>query len=463
MSRPTADDAMRSITVLRPDEAIHPERALGPDYLRQLVETASQASRTEVSDQKSTFDIDHANSRRTKALIGVLATVVTVSAVSVLILFGVNDAPTSPSTQLTTWRTVDATSPVPFAPQGSTSPPMSAEMTCPSALTCYLLTNEKGFQSYKTSDGGVSWKRLVIPGVVSTTKFSCPSVSTCFAGGLVAEGVGIHSAVLATSDGGATWQIKPFSFAPQIDSINCPSTTTCVMAVGGLNYGPDTVPQEDVYWSVDAGGSWRKATPVPSGLVVSLDCPTVTTCIGLTYVQPAHTPIIESLRTADAGYTWQTSLLPLRGIAFDAPSCSDAMHCIAIVQTVPEPTDSVQGQLVALASADGGQSWQTHNLPANVATDGLLSGLSCPTDEQCWAAILLHQDLGRPQPVITATSDGGDSWQQDPIIDPCKPSGCFTDIQTLQCPASSTCLALADLSDFHLPLVLLTNRPTTGS
>ena len=463
MSRPTSEDAMHSISVLRPDAANHPEVALGSDYLQHLVETARQTSGSKVGHRGSSVPIDHVNSRRTKTLIGVLATVITISAVSVVVLFGVNDVTTSTSTRLTSWRTVDATTPLPFAAQPSTSPPMSADMTCPSELTCYLLTNGKGFPSFKTSDGGVTWNSLVIPGVDVTGKFTCPNPSTCLAAGILSGGIGIHSVLLATSDGGATWEIKPISFAPQIDSLDCPSTTTCVMTAGGLNYGPSTVPQESVYWSVDAGASWRLATSVPSGLVVSFDCPTVTTCVGLTYVQPAHTPVVESLRTTDAGQTWRMSVLPLRGLAFSAPSCSDAMHCIAIVRTAPASNRSVQGQLVALVSSDGGQSWQTHRLPGNIATDGLASGLSCPTDQQCWASILLHQETGSPQPVITSTSDGGQTWQQDPVIDPCEPSGCFHNIQSLQCPTSAACLALADLRDFHLPLVLLTNRPTTAS
>ena len=117
---------------------------------------------------------------------------------------------------------------------------------------------------------------------------------------------------------------------------------------------------------------------------------------------------------------------------------------------------------MALSSVDGGQSWQSHHLPASISTDALGSSPSCPTDTQCWVSILLHQDQGSPQPVIAATTDGGQAWQQDPVNDSCSPSGCITNIQALQCPVSSTCLALGDLRNFHLPPVLLTNRPTTA-
>jgi hypothetical protein len=462
MSRPTSDDAMHSIAILRPLDALHPEDVLGPDYLQHLVETAGQTSGSEVDPDFGARSHD-SGPRRTRVMAGVLAVVVVIAAVSTF-LWTRSSPTTTHAIQLSPWRTVAATFPIPFERQTATSPQMSHDMTCPTVSTCYLLANGKGdVAGYKTSDGGETWENLVISGADLTTPFACPNALTCFAGGFLTGGTGIHAVVLATSDGGASWETKPFAFAPQIDSISCPSATTCVAGASGLNYGPKTVPQVDVYWSVDAGGSWRAATSLPSGLVVSLDCPTVTTCIGLTYVQPAHTPTIESLRTTDGGYSWQSATLGVHGVAFRAPSCPDASHCVAIVQTTPTPDPSVPGTLVALASADGGQSWQPHDLPANISTDALQAGLSCPTDLQCWAAILLHQDQGSPQPAIASTTDGGQSWQQDPINDSCTPSGCLTNIQALQCPASSTCLALGDLPNFHLPLVLLTNRPTTGS
>jgi hypothetical protein len=43
------------------------------------------------------------------------------------------------------------------------------------------------------------------------------------------------------------------------------------------------------------------------------------------------------------------------------------------------------------------------------------------------------------------------------------PDGCYTAIQTLQCPAPSACLALADVRNFSITPVLLTNRPSTST
>jgi photosystem II stability/assembly factor-like uncharacterized protein len=462
MGRPTNDASMHSIAMLRPREALHPEEAFGPDYLERLVKAAKEMPTAKVGSESSIQGYDF-GPRRRSTMVGVLAVVLVLAAVSIGVWIGTNST-RSQTTQLSAWRAVDATFPTPFVRESATSPNMSEGMTCPTASTCYLVASGKGGSlGFKSNDGGLNWATLPISGVSLSTRFTCPTAQTCLAGGILLGGGGIHSVLVATSDGGATWQTKPFGPEPVFDSLTCPSVTTCVATVGGLNYGPNTVPQEDVYWSTDDGSSWRETLSVPTGLVLSLSCPTVTTCIGLTYVEPAQLPTIESFRTSDAGDTWQSGTVGVQGVAFDAPSCPDASHCVAIVQTTPTPDPSVPGTLVALSSADGGQSWKSHDLPANISTDALGASPSCPTDRQCWVSILLHQDQGSPQPVIAATTDGGQTWQQDPINDSCSPSGCVTNIQTLQCPVSSTCLALGGLRNFHLPPVLLTNRPTTAS
>lgn len=462
MGRPTNDASMHSIAMLRPEEALLPEEVLGPDYLEHLVESATSVPRSEEGSE-SRIPSHDSGSRRTGAKVGVLAVVVVLAAVSIGVWIGSNST-RSQTTQLSAWRAVDAAFPTSFVREAAASPNMSEAMTCPTASTCYLEADGKGgITGYKSVDGGLSWARLTIPDVSLSTRFTCPTAQTCFAGGILLDGDVVHSVLVATSDGGAAWQTKPFGPEPVFDSLTCPSATTCVATVSGLNYGPNTVPQEDVYWSTDGGSSWRSALSVPSGLVLSLSCPTVTTCIGLTHVEPAQAPTIESFHTSDAGYTWQSVAVGVQGVAFDAPSCSDPNHCVAIIQTTPTPNPSVPGMLVALSSVDGGQSWKSYDLPPNISTDALGSSPSCPTHTQCWVPILLHQTQGSPQPVIAATADGGQTWQQDPINDSCSPSGCITNIQTLQCPVSSTCLALGGLRNFHLPPVLLTNRPAAAS
>lgn len=474
MTRPTSDEAMRSISALRSDDADCPEDALGANYLQGLIDGlldvpmgvgGAEHSRVPRSAPDPLVDgRKRPRTHRPLVVVGGLTAAISISIVAVLTLTGGLDLTTSTSPQQPTpWRVVAATSPLPFVAQTPGPAPDTALMTCPSESTCYALVNGKGgFLSYKTSDGGSSWSRLPVPpGITIANQFSCPTASTCFVAGNQTSSGSVQNVLLMTTDGGETWTIKPFLVRG--GGIDCPSPTTCMAIVDGSNYqrGTDTVPHEYVYWSTDAGTSWREVSDVPSGLLPSLDCPTATTCIGLAYNYPSTAPFIESLRTTDGGHTWHYTRLRLRGNAFDAPSCSDANHCVAIAQTVPVPNSRMQGHLVALTSTNGGRTWQTHSLPADVSTDGVVAGLSCPTDAQCWAT--LHKKTGSPQPVIVTTSDGGGSWQQDPIVDPCAPDGCYTNIQTLQCPAPFACLALADVSNFRITPVLLTNRPSTST
>jgi hypothetical protein len=485
MTRPTSDEAMRLISALRSDDADCPEDALGANYLRSLVDGllevpmeagGAEHSRVPRSASVPLFDgRKRPRTHRALVVVGGLTAAISISIVAVLTLTGVLSLTTSTSPQQPTpWRVVAATSPLPFVAQTPGPAPQTILMTCPSESTCYAVGNGKrGLLSYKTSDGGSSWRRLSVPpGIVIANQFSCPTASTCFVAAFQTSSRSAQNVLLMTTDGGENWTVKP-ALAGGEGGIDCPSPTTCVVVVtrpnyepdkvAGPNNGPDTVPHEYVYWSTDAGTNWREVSDVPSGLLASLDCPTTTTCIGLAYSYPSTAPFVESLRTTDGGQTWHFARLRLRGIAFHAPACSDANHCVAIAQTVPVPNSRMQGHLVALTSTNGGQAWQTHNLPADVATDSIVTGLSCPTDVQCWAALLLHQETRSPQPVIAATSDGGGSWQQDPIADPCASDGCYADIQTLQCPAPSACLALANVSNFRITPVLLTNRPFTST
>ncbi len=263
MSRPTNEQVMTSLSALRPDEAHHPEEILGADYLEQLVRLASHMSTAEVVREPEIHDGDM-DRRRWLAMAGVVAVVAALIVAGIGLWTGANTT-NSHAIQLTPWRTVDATFPSPFVREAANSPNRSETMTCPTTSTCYLVASEKGgITGYKSNDGGLNWTSLVIPDVSLATPFTCPNSERCFAGGILLSGEGVHSVLLMTADGGATWQTKSFVPASAFDSVNCPSATTCVATAGGLNYGPNTVPQEAVYWSVDAGNTWRYAISLPA-------------------------------------------------------------------------------------------------------------------------------------------------------------------------------------------------------
>ena len=151
-----------------------------------------------------------------------VASVAALVAVSIGVWIGTNST-RSQTTQLSTWRAIDATFPTPFVKEATTSPNMSDGMTCPSASTCYLVGSGKGdLLGFKSSDGGLNWASLPISGVSLSTRFSCPTTQTCFAGGVQLGGNSVRSVLLMTSDGGASWQTKPFEPEPVFELPHLP-------------------------------------------------------------------------------------------------------------------------------------------------------------------------------------------------------------------------------------------------
>ena len=74
-----------------------------------------------------------------------------------------------------------------------------------------------------TNDGGATWTRSIPPaGVTTLSTVSCPSATTCYAGG----GQGI----IKSSDGGSTWSVQDSTFPAE--SISCFTIDECT-AVGG--------------------------------------------------------------------------------------------------------------------------------------------------------------------------------------------------------------------------------------
>ena len=132
MSRPTSDDAMHSLAALRPFAALHPEEVFGPDYLQRLVEATTQTSGSGV-DRDFGARIHDSGPRRTRVMAGTLAIVVVIAAVSTFLWTRSSPTTTTHGIQLSPWRTVAATFPIPFERQTSTSPQMSHDMTCPTA------------------------------------------------------------------------------------------------------------------------------------------------------------------------------------------------------------------------------------------------------------------------------------------------------------------------------------------
>jgi photosystem II stability/assembly factor-like uncharacterized protein len=125
-----------------------------------------------------------------------------------------------------------------------------------------------------------------------------------------------------------------------------------------------------------------------------------------------------------------------------------------------------------VSTTDGGNTWTPEQLPASVQAPSLL-GLSCPTDNDCWASgsgrnvqqVPGGSDLG--ESIILGTTDGGSTWSTVTFN---VPSGtpsfrvAFEDgIGRISCPTANVCVAngvgMADT--YSLPLYRLVIPSTT--
>jgi photosystem II stability/assembly factor-like uncharacterized protein len=216
-------------------------------------------------------------------------------------------------------------------------------------------------------------------------------------------------------------------------------------------------------------------------------------------------------RTTDGGHTWVAGAFPAGfGIGdLSQLSCTDALHCSVIgnigitVENPPQcatlpappiqatttttttpaavPSPAVQAisklesRMAANASAaearmgiisctngaqsvsdiastsNGGLTWTPDPLPADVPQP-FLSGLSCPTDNECWAAgsDAVPQKIGTGtdggSSVLLGTTDGGSRWSRVtfsvPSDAPNYDGQSYLSIGLISCPSAEVCVAL---------------------
>ena len=102
------------------------------------------------------------------------------------------------------------------------------------------------------------------------------------------------------------------------------------------------------------------------------------------------------------------------------------------------------------SSSNGGLTWTPDPLPADVPQPQL-SGLSCPTDKECWAAgsDAVPEQIGNTQnggsSVLLGTTDGGLSWSKVtfsvPTNAPNDYGQSYLSIGSIACPSANVCLA----------------------
>jgi hypothetical protein len=267
-------------------------------------------------------------------------------------------------------------------------------LACPTLQSCRALASQSAQPSWsgsttprawflRTDDAGAHWSAESFPAVDTIGALSCPSAADCVA---VGSGVGRAAAdgdppgmVLRTSNGGRTWArgvLPPaMAFLPfAIASVTCPGTSTCY-ALGNQ--------PERYHPSPNAGGEMCVANPpVPGGGVG---------CTPPAYVEGGA---IAASGDGGATWR-MLALPPRTPQAdlYDI-SCPDARACwIAGEEAVPQNIPgggSNGGSAMIIGTMDGGASWSKWTFAAGRLASGqqadslmAVGEIACPTVNSC--------------------------------------------------------------------------------
>jgi photosystem II stability/assembly factor-like uncharacterized protein len=365
---------------------------------------------------------------------------------------------------------------------------------------------------YVSTDAGATWVGSLMPqGFAPTSSIACGGASSCAAGG-TDNG---QSVLATTTDGGKTWTFAPLpQGVGHLDTLSCPSNTYCAGLAADSEFLQIGTTDATFLSTSDSGKTFTDKPILAGDSMQSLTCSTSLDCtaVGWNDLLGANdwTSGVAA-RTTDGGETWTPGSLPA-GLGVNSSSqlsCADASHCsmtgtIAIsVQNPPQcagiPQPSSGGtsaktppspqspavhaiaQAESLAEAkevlkdagsggfscnpmsqpvligaiastrDGGLSWTPNPLPAAVP-EPFFWGLSCPTDNQCWAtgSDAVPQQVGTSHnggsPMLLATIDGGSTWSNVTFS---VPQGApnylgqsYLSMGSISCPSTSICVAL---------------------
>lgn len=476
----------------------------------QLREAVMRAEAAPVDERKPLMAAAQARRRaryRPRVLVAAAVAVVVGAGLWAVVLGG----GARPTTRSVSWRLVGVI--VRSTPRLTVSGPAPGYLTCPSSSTCFatgnVAPNDAGAANYDalyvSSDGGANWHTSALPrGFTFTTPLTCPSATSCTAGGTA----GGSAVILSTTDGGDHWSLAPLAMSGELVALDCTSALDCA----GLTASDATAPaivndggavgstaiDETFVHTSDGGDTWSTSALPHDDDVTAMSCPLTGACVLVGYAtdgpgqgaislatakqraknalkgQFGTPPPLQGfvLTTTDGGKTWSSGTLP-SDFGFNAGSsgiaCSDGAHCMAIGSiNVPNterctgspaqrgvagcslaPTATVTG---VVTSSDGGRTWMRRHLPSDVPLPEM-SAVTCPIADVCW----LSGEDAIPQKtakgitagsaVLLQTLDGGADWSPTrfsvPYDAPNDVGGdAYLSAGSISCPNAVTCVAL---------------------
>lgn len=282
-------------------------------------------------------------------------------------------------------------------------------VSCPSEDTCMLggstIVDGSGTQYlFTTTNGGAHWTYLPIPDAIglSNLALSCASTSACVAidAGPGPDGQGVEDTSYATSNGGVTWSHVSLPGTFRTDALQCPSADDCVatgqapgayrvtdpMGTGGF------AGSGAVAYTTNGGLSWaRGSVPSPQFTIAGLSCSDASHCVALNTNNLITKPISTvAIFTDDGGASWTTSTIDeSTSLNLSSTACSSSIDCWATGDSLSQgvvTSSSGSSSPVIFATSDRGETWTSSPLPAaQGATSTSVGEISCPSTTECLA------------------------------------------------------------------------------
>lgn len=300
-------------------------------------------------------------------------------------------------------------------------------VTCVSVTQCFVVggvtnsppgTTTSADEILETTDSGSTWNLEAPPSVNGALdSISCPSPTTCFAGGWQATGSQPEAnQIVETTDGGASWNEISLPTATSrfgIGSIDCTSDSTC-LAVEGSNNTYYATTDGGVDWTVGAvvGGSSEST----EFAFYTLTCPTSSMCFVSGSGEGAFV-----FETTDNGSSWsQVGPIGQYDYAYGM-ACSSAADCYLAISGYSD--DSV------LATTNDFATWTIQQAPGWSS-----EYLSCPSTSTCYMTMRGYKDL-KITGSVDKTQDAGSKWHYH---------GATYDrlLSAIDCASTTLCFAL---------------------
>jgi hypothetical protein len=362
---------------------------------------------------------------------------------------------------------------------------------------------------YASTDFGSTWTDYPMPvGFLSTSALVCGDATHCAAGGTYNS----QAVLITTSDSGHTFVIDPLPIGVgTIYSLSCPSTQFCAGLVA-IHADSNLVPKNATLLTTsDWGVHFANSSIVTGDSMEQIVCSSDAACttIGASDSQGINdwTAGVSAV-TTNGGQTWSAGTFPIGfGVNYQSQiSCADAQHCSVIgniempianppacASIKPSPpkstpsAPSTQSSAVAAISkleyryaiaafqgvdsksfscefggngetiisdiastSNGGDTWTPEQLPSDVPQPQL-SGISCPSDKECWTSgsAAIPQQIGDVSnggsSVLIGSTNAGTSWSKVifsvPKGSPNFDGQAFLSAAFISCPTITECAA----------------------